>query len=81
MAKYYIDSCIWLNLFNKEQNKVENMSVWKVAEEFLKQHKGDIISSEFITTEILNKTKRENIGGIEQYASLYHYYPRRTKPK
>jgi len=72
MAKYYLDSCIWLNLFNKEQNKVQNVPVWKIAQEFLKQYKGDIISSLFVAKEIEDKTsdKKEEIKFLKQISIL-----------
>lgn len=57
MAKYYVDSCIWLNLLNKEQIKVNGLPVWKIAELFLQQYKGDIIISDFVRREMIRKLK------------------------
>ncbi|MBI5798199.1 PIN domain-containing protein [Candidatus Woesearchaeota archaeon] len=55
MTKYYVDSCIWLNLLNKEQIKIQGLPVWKIAELFLQQYKGDIIISDFVRREIIRK--------------------------
>ena len=57
MTKYYVDSCIWLNLLNREQNKVHGTPVWKIAKEFLKQHQGKIIISDVVFREIINKVR------------------------
>lgn len=34
---YYIDTCIWLNLFKKEEGYDSSMPLWKVAEDFVRQ--------------------------------------------
>ena len=69
MTTYYVDTCIWLNLFNKEQAKVQGLPVWKIAELFLKQYKKDIICSEFVTIEIVSKGEKEKLIIIQEYAS------------
>ena len=33
--KYYIDSCIWLNLFKKEGDETKGKPYWQIAKEFL----------------------------------------------
>jgi len=33
---YYVDTCIWLNLFKKEVNKKGGIPYWKIAEDFIK---------------------------------------------
>lgn len=68
MTKYYVDTCIWLNLFNKEQTKVQGLPVWKIAELFLEQHKENIIASEFISLEIVSKGKEDHLENLEKYA-------------
>ena len=35
--RYYVDTCIWLNLFKKEGDASEGTPYWKIAEEFLKR--------------------------------------------
>ncbi len=32
---YYIDSCIWLNLFKKEGDPSKGIPYWKIAEDFI----------------------------------------------
>ncbi|MDP3729038.1 MAG: hypothetical protein Q8R18_06340 [bacterium] len=61
MTKYYIDSCILLNLLNKEQNKVQGIPVWKIAELFLEQYKKDITFSDFVINELYNKISEDQI--------------------
>ncbi|MBU1198833.1 MAG: PIN domain-containing protein [Nanoarchaeota archaeon] len=34
---YYVDSCIWLNLFKKEGDFRKGKPYWKIAEEFIKK--------------------------------------------
>ena len=34
---YYVDTCIWLNLFKKEGDPTKRKPYWKIAEEFLKE--------------------------------------------
>ncbi len=33
--RYYVDSCIWLNLFKKEGDETKGKPYWKIAEEFI----------------------------------------------
>ncbi|MBW3019361.1 PIN domain-containing protein [Candidatus Woesearchaeota archaeon] len=44
---FYVDSCIWINLFKKEENKSNGKRYWKIAKEFLKiaKHNKIIIST------------------------------------
>ena len=54
---YYIDSCIWLNLFKREGDPAKGKPYWKIAEEFVEdQH--EIFFSQFILREIENKISR-----------------------
>ena len=32
--KYYVDTCVWLNLFNKEENRTTWYRYWEAAQEF-----------------------------------------------
>lgn len=33
---YYVDSCIWINLFKKEGDQSKGVSYWKLAKDFIK---------------------------------------------
>ena len=35
--KYYIDSCIWLNLLKKEGDPTKGIPYWKLAKDFIEQ--------------------------------------------
>lgn len=35
--KYYIDTCIWLNLFKKEGDPTKGIPYWQLAKEFLEK--------------------------------------------
>ena len=35
MDSYYVDTCIWLNLFNKEGDETKGEPYWKIAEDFI----------------------------------------------
>lgn len=39
MTLYYLDTCIWLNLFQKEGDPTKGKPYWEIAEEFLTQIK------------------------------------------
>jgi len=60
MTKYYVDSCIWLNLLNKEQNKIQGLPVWKITEMFLMQNPEKIILTRFVRKEVLHKIKEKD---------------------
>ena len=36
---YYVDSCIWLNLFKKEGDTTKGTPYWKLAKDFLEMIK------------------------------------------
>lgn len=67
MKNYYLDSCIWLNLFKKEKH------YWKIAENFIKMilfSTDEITYSGFILKELkfkLNKNKfNEKVDFLKQ---------------
>ena len=33
--EYYIDSCIWLNMFKNEGDSSKGVPYWKIAKEFI----------------------------------------------
>src|SRR3989338_3488731 len=35
--EYYLDSCIWLNLFKKEGDSTKGIPYWKLAKDFIEQ--------------------------------------------
>ncbi|MFC2133816.1 type II toxin-antitoxin system VapC family toxin [Bacteroidota bacterium] len=42
---YYIDSCIWLNLFKKEGDSAKEIPYWKLAMDFLEKGNKIIVST------------------------------------
>jgi len=42
---YYVDSCIWLNLFKKEGDPTKGVPYWKLAKDFLELNNRLIIST------------------------------------
>lgn len=61
---YYIDSCIWLNLFKKEENTVRGILYWKLAEEFLEKiifSENEIVYSGFVLKEIKHDINNEEL--------------------
>jgi len=53
--KYYPDSCIWLNLFKKENNPIKGTSWWKLAKNFIEQveeQNGKVLVSTIVLKEL-----------------------------
>lgn len=48
---YYVDSCIWMNLFKKEGDPTKGVPYWKIAKNFLEKD-NDIIVSTIIIKEL-----------------------------
>ena len=42
---YYVDSCIWLNLFKKEGDATKGVPYWQLAKDFLEKENKIIIST------------------------------------
>jgi predicted nucleic acid-binding protein len=42
MVKYYVDTCIWLNLFKKEER--DGIKYWEIVEEFMEDNHDLVIS-------------------------------------
>jgi len=67
MAKnlYYLDSCIWLNLFKKEGNPAKGIPYWKIAEDFINKvifsKDKKIIYSGFVLKEIQFSLKNDEL--------------------
>ena len=55
MAKYYLDSCIWLNFFKKEGDSSKGKAYWKIAKDFIeniKNNNNKIIVSTIVLKEL-----------------------------
>jgi len=52
--KYYIDTCIWLNLFKKEEDVKKNIVYWKITKDFITKtsKKNNIIVSTIVLKEL-----------------------------
>ena len=61
--RYYVDSCIWLNLFKKEGDASKGKPYWQIAEEFIEKvissQDAEIIYSPIILREIENKLDKK----------------------
>ena len=59
MQKYYLDTCIWLNLFKKEGDASKGISYWKIAERFIEKvmfsESKEIIYTGFVLKEMKYK--------------------------
>jgi len=42
---YYVDSCIWLNLFKKEGDETKGVPYWKLAKNFIEDENNIIVST------------------------------------
>lgn len=62
---YYLDSCIWLNLFKKEGGPTKGAPYWKIAEDFINKvifsEDKEIIYSGLIFREIQFKLNNEEL--------------------
>lgn len=62
--RYYLDTCIWLNLFKKEDKLAKGFPLWKIAKDFIEKvmfsESDKIIYSGFVLKEIKFKVKNEN---------------------
>jgi predicted nucleic acid-binding protein len=53
--EYYLDSCIWLNLFKRESDPVDKTPWWKIAKDFIEQvedQNGKVIVSTIVLKEL-----------------------------
>ncbi|MGV8162824.1 MAG: PIN domain-containing protein [Candidatus Nanoarchaeia archaeon] len=59
--KFYVDTCIYLNLWKKEENLVEGKPVWRIAKEFFEKNEEDSVFfySGFILKELVYKMTEE----------------------
>lgn len=60
---YYIDTCIWLNLFKREGDETKGKPYWKIAEEFIdgieKSEDISIVVSTIVLKELYFKLGKE----------------------
>lgn len=56
MAIYYLDTCIWLNIFKKESN---HLQYWKIAIEFITKVNSNVAISTIVLKELEYKTKNK----------------------
>lgn len=63
--KYYIDSCIWLNLFKKEGDSKKGRPYWEIARDFIDKIRlldnSEIAYSKIVLREIEFKLKDKNV--------------------
>jgi predicted nucleic acid-binding protein len=45
MAHYYVDTCIWLNLFLKEGDESKCKPYWKIAQKFIDSERPIVVST------------------------------------
>lgn len=55
MILYYVDSSVWLNLFKKEKNQINNIPYWKIAKDFIEKVSKDSDSKIIVSTIILKE--------------------------
>lgn len=59
MIQFYIDTCIWLNLFKKEGDSNKGKPYWKIAKEFLEKimftENEEAVYSGFVLKELKSK--------------------------
>ncbi len=68
-GEYYVESCIWLNLFKKEGDPTKGIPYWKSAKDFIEQvedKNGKIIVSTIVLKE-LYFTAKEKFNRIQKF--------------
>jgi predicted nucleic acid-binding protein len=65
MKRFYVDSCIWLNLFKKEGDESKGVPYWKIAKSFLKKvalsENAEVLYTSFILKEINRKIQDSSL--------------------
>ena len=59
---YYVDTCVWLNLFKKEVNKTSGIQYWKIAKDFfrkIEERQEKIIVSTIVLKELYFRLKEK----------------------
>ena len=67
--KYYLDTCIWLNLLKKESNPKNGVQYWKIAKDFIEkiEEKQEKIVISSIVLKELYYTLKEKFQSINQF--------------
>ncbi|MBI2147423.1 PIN domain-containing protein [Candidatus Woesearchaeota archaeon] len=67
--EYYLDSCIWINLFKKEGNPAKEVPYWILAKEFIEQveHENRRIVVSTIVLKELSFQLGEKWGDVQQF--------------
>lgn len=69
MAKYYIDTCIWLNLIKREAKG--KVLFWKHAFDFLEQHSNSkLYISNIVFNELFDNAKSEQINSVLKWNNI-----------
>lgn len=75
---YYVDSCIWLNLFKKEEGSTTGAPCWMLAKDFINK----VISSEedqIIYTGFILKELKYNLGNEQLFQERYEFLKKEPK--
>ena len=67
--KYYLDSCIWLNLFKKEGDARKGISYWEIALNFLErvENEGGVIYVSTIVLKELYFVVGKDFGRVKRF--------------
>jgi len=57
---YYVDTCIWLNLINREGDESKGVPYWKIAEDFLNQIKNNLDIKIIVSDSVLKELSYSN---------------------
>jgi predicted nucleic acid-binding protein len=67
---YYVDTCIWLNLFKKEGDSTKGTPFWKIADEFV--GKVMVSGSEIVYTDIVLR-ELEIVLPVQEFKDSFSY--------
>lgn len=73
--KYYVDSCIWLNLFKKEGDPTKGVPYWKLAKDFIEkveEQNEKIVVSTIVLKELYFTTK-DKFSKIQEFFKESQY--------
>jgi predicted nucleic acid-binding protein len=58
--RYYVDTCIWLNIFKQEES--HGVQYWRIAKEFIERRNGDVLyCSNIVRKELQYKLEKQNL--------------------
>lgn len=67
MTLYYVDTCIWINLFQKEGDPTKGKPYWEIAGDFILKHKQEIIYSGIVLRELEINLNRNEFYNRKQF--------------